>query len=79
MPETSEGLSDTPRCHINGQARVLPDHRNLQQLIFDDLSYPQTGQFVVALNSTIIPAAELANHALRDGDRIDILGAITGG
>ncbi len=38
-----------------------------------------SGRFATAVNEVFVPAANRAGHALSDGDRIEILGAMQGG
>lgn len=61
---------------INGQ------HRDLEQIVTirDLLAVLQlTGRLAVEINSRIIPRSRYSEHALQDGDRIEIVHAIGGG
>ncbi len=38
-----------------------------------------SGHFATAVNEVFVPAVERPGHALSDGDRVEILGAMQGG
>lgn len=62
---------------VNGTARRLPEPVTLAQLL-DQLGL--TGKrLAVEVNRDIVPRGEHATHALRDGDRVEIIHAIGGG
>jgi len=64
---------------INGIEQPLPEHANLKVLVLEDLGYPEKSRFVVAVNGALIPDTVWNRTHLKDGDFVDILGAITGG
>ena len=61
---------------VNGESRALAPSATLQQLI--ELLGVQ-GRYAVEVNGEIIPKSAHAIHALRDGDRIEVVQAIGGG
>ena len=62
---------------VNGIARPLSEPLTLAQLL-DQLGL--TGKrLAVEVNRDIVPRGEHATHALRDGDRVEIIHAIGGG
>lgn len=62
---------------LNGTARPLSEPLTLAQLL-DQLGL--TGKrLAVEVNRDIVPRGEHATHALRDGDRVEIIHAIGGG
>lgn len=62
---------------VNGTARPLSEPLTLAQLL-DQLGL--TGKrLAVEVNRDIVPRGEHATHALRDGDRVEIIHAIGGG
>ncbi|WP_300424925.1 sulfur carrier protein ThiS [uncultured Thalassolituus sp.] len=64
---------------INGEATTLKPGLTMQQLL-EELGYDlREGRFIVAVNGSLVPVGEWAEHRLNPGDQIDILGAITGG
>ena len=62
---------------LNGTARPLSEPLTLAQLL-DQLGL--TGKrLAVEVNRDIVPRGEHVTHALRDGDRVEIIHAIGGG
>jgi sulfur carrier protein len=62
---------------VNGTAHPLPEPLTLAQLL-DQLGLADK-RLAVEVNRDIVPRGEHATHALRDGDRVEILHAIGGG
>lgn len=62
---------------VNGTARPLPEPLTLAQLL-DQLGLAGK-RLAVEVNRDIVPRGEHATHALRDGDRVEIIHAIGGG
>ena len=68
---------------INGEQKRFVNIETLLQLLVV-LEYGAdegviNSNIVVALNQAIVPASQYAETILNDNDRLDILGAITGG
>jgi sulfur carrier protein len=68
---------------INGEQKRFENIETLLQLLVV-LEYGAdegviNSNIVVALNQAIVPASQYAETILNDNDRLDILGAITGG
>lgn len=62
---------------VNGTAHRLPEPLTLAQLL-DRLGLAGK-RLAVEVNRDIVPRGEHATHALRDGDRVEIIHAIGGG
>lgn len=62
---------------INGESRELAAGATLDALL-ELLGVPRDGT-AVALNEGVVPRAEHASTALRDGDRLEIIVAVAGG
>jgi sulfur carrier protein len=62
---------------VNGTAHPLPEPLTLAQLL-DQLGLADK-RLAVEVNRDIVPRGEHATHALRDGDRVEIIHAIGGG
>lgn len=75
-------------CYLNGQAVDLNEGTTLLAALetwgyirtdaAQDTPYPR-GQFVVAVNGSVVPASAYVTTQLAHGHQIDVLGAITGG
>ena len=62
---------------LNGEARTLPTPQTLQQLLAAE---GLTGRRVaVEVNGEIVPRGRHAEHALREGDVVEIVHALGGG
>ena len=62
---------------LNGEARDVAEGATLDTLIGTlDL---QTKRFAVEINEELIPRSEHATHALKAGDRVEVVQAIGGG
>ena len=63
---------------VNGRERELSASR-VEELLHE-LGCPAERQGVaVALNGTVVPRSEWPSRPLRDGDEIEIVGAVQGG
>jgi sulfur carrier protein len=62
---------------LNGDRRELPDDSTLSDLLA--MLDIQNRRFAVEINEELIPRGEHAGHALRAGDRVEIVQAIGGG
>jgi sulfur carrier protein len=62
---------------INGEARAVADGTTLARLLAD-LGVAPPG-IAVAVNERVVPGAQLAGHALREGDTVEIIRAVAGG
>lgn len=65
------------RIVLNGEARELADNVTLGDLLAT-LELHQV-RYAVEVNEELIPRSEHAVHALKGGDRIEIVQAIGGG
>ncbi len=62
---------------VNGAARQLNDNCNIAALI-EELGY--TGRRIaLEKNGDIVPRSRYAEHALNDGDKLEIVVAVGGG
>lgn len=67
---------------INGETQALPESVRLLSVLLEQQGYlnrEKPGRMVVALNGTVVPARDYNTTSLASGDRIDVLGVITGG
>lgn len=62
--------------HINQQAHELPEGATLADAV---AALPAWPPFAAAVNLQFVPRDRYAEHALHDGDRIEIIAPITGG
>lgn len=65
------------KATINGRVRELPDDLTVGALLAL-LGSPRTG-IAVARNDRIVRRAEYDEHAVHDGDRVEIITAVAGG
>ncbi|MFG0275711.1 MAG: sulfur carrier protein ThiS [Phycisphaerales bacterium] len=65
------------RCIINGQTEELPDGCTIADCLRE--RHLDRGACAVEVNQTLVPKAGHAEHALRDGDRIEIVTLVGGG
>lgn len=61
---------------INQQAATLPAHATVQDALATLAARPP---FAVAVNTRFVPNTQYASHALREGDRIEVIAPVTGG
>ena len=74
MTDRSESLQIT----LNGDSVSL--HREELVEALCEIGYdPEQQGIAVAINMSVVPRSEWASAKLRDGDRIDIVGAKQGG
>lgn len=62
---------------LNGERRHIPDHCTAAQLV--DLLELTGKRMAMEINREIVPRSTFAEHVIRDGDIIEIVGAIGGG
>ncbi len=62
---------------LNGTSLPIPSHVTVAQLLAD--SGMGDRKVAVEVNGTIVPRSMHSNHALRDGDRVEIVHALGGG
>lgn len=62
---------------VNGQSRSVPKGFTAKQLI-EELGL-QGRRVAMEINREILPRSTYSNHALHDGDRIEIVHAVGGG
>ncbi len=61
---------------INQQSHECPEGATLADAIA--LLQPSS-PFAAAVNATFVPRSQYAQHALQDGDRIEVIAPVTGG
>lgn len=62
---------------VNGDRRELPDGARLGPLV-DQLAGDRRG-IAVAIDGEVVPRTRWDEHALRDGARVELVGASQGG
>jgi sulfur carrier protein len=70
-------MSATISIELNGEARVISDSDNVQDLI-DALSLTNQA-LAVAVNREVVPRAKWREHRFAGGDKVDVVRAIGGG
>lgn len=70
-------MSATISIELNGEARVISDSDNVQDLV-DALSLTNQA-LAVAVNREVVPRAKWREHRFASGDKVDIVRAIGGG
>ena len=70
-------MSATISIELNGEARMISDSDNVQDLI-DALSLTNQA-LAVAVNREVVPRAKWREHRFASGDKVDIVRAIGGG
>jgi sulfur carrier protein len=70
-------MSATISIELNGEARVISDSDNVQDLI-DALSLTNQA-LAVAVNREVVPRAKWREHRFASGDKVDVVRAIGGG
>jgi len=63
---------------VNEEVRELPDGSGLQALLAA-LGLTEKKGLAVAVNQTVVPAADFSGKALGDGDKVLIIQATQGG
>lgn len=58
---------------VNGEARQLPDHTTVRAVA------PAVSGVAVAVNGTVVRAADWATTLLQEGDRVEVVTAQQGG
>ncbi len=64
--------------HVNGEARETSAGTLVQLLGQLGLGDTSAG-LAVAVNGAIVPRSDWAGHPLRNGDRVEVVGAVQGG
>jgi len=72
-----QGMEETVRIHVNGEAKAWPCGATVADLL-QDLDI-KTEQVAVELNLEILDRTAFAHRALNDGDRVEIMSFIGGG
>jgi thiamine biosynthesis protein ThiS len=74
-------MSDVARealeIQVNGEPRRL-DRTSTLAALLAELGVAER-RIAVAVNREVVPRSRFASHALRDGDRVEILQAVGGG
>ncbi|HTL14310.1 MAG TPA: sulfur carrier protein ThiS [Thermomonas sp.] len=65
------------QIQLNGQPRPLPDGATLLALL--EVEGLAGRRVAVEVNGAIVPRGRHAEHALHDGDRVEIVHALGGG
>jgi thiazole synthase len=66
-----------PTITVNGESRTLPDPLTTAQLL-ERLGYDRR-RVAVEVNGAVVPAARHGEHALADGDRVEVVTLVGGG
>lgn len=69
--------NDDMNIELNGQVRPLQPHTTVAALLLEEGLAQR--RVAVEVNGTIVPRGAHAEHALRDGDRVEIVHALGGG
>ena len=64
------------RVTVNGEAHTLPDEATVEDLT---RHLHVEGRIALEINHKVIPRSRWVDHALREGDTIEIVRAIGGG
>ncbi|BBP45848.1 hypothetical protein THMIRHAS_12210 [Thiosulfatimonas sediminis] len=64
---------------LNGEARQLSEPCSLEMALQSCAPNVRNVPFVVMLNKEFIPRSQYANSELKEGDELEIIGAIQGG
>jgi thiamine biosynthesis protein ThiS len=64
---------------LNGELHDLPAGSTIDRLLRELGRDPQQDPVAVAVNLSVVPRDEHGQRELRDGDRVDIVGAVGGG
>jgi len=65
------------KIEVNGETRELPDGTSISELL-SELGVTQP-HVAVELNLEVVPRAQHADTALRDGDRLEVVTLVGGG
>lgn len=66
------------KLNVNEEAREVPEGSNLQALL-TQLGLESKAGLAVAVNLSVVPAAEWATQALSEGDAVLVIQATQGG
>ncbi len=64
---------------LNGEPRELADDATVRRLLDELGGAPDGAPVAVAVNLSVVPRSEHDRRQLKDGDRVDIVGAVGGG
>ena len=64
------------RVTVNGEAHTLPDEATVEDLT---RHLGMEGRIALEINCEVVPRSRWMNHALHDGDTVEIVRAIGGG
>ena len=70
-------MTAAPAIRVNGAARALEHGQTLDALV--RALALEGKRIAVELNGEIVPRSRYADTRLRDGDRVEIVGAVGGG
>ncbi|HEC28674.1 MAG TPA: sulfur carrier protein ThiS [Gammaproteobacteria bacterium] len=62
---------------LNGESRQVPDHSTASQLV--ETLCLAGKRMAMEINEEIVPRSTFDERVIRDGDKIEIVGAIGGG
>jgi thiamine biosynthesis protein ThiS len=65
------------KIRLNGEPRDIPDHSTAQDLV--ELLALADKRLAMEVNREIVPRTTYAQHALHEGDEVEIVHAIGGG
>ncbi len=65
------------KATINGSPREVPEGTTLESLVCE-LGLTASG-IAVAVNARVVPRSTFTEHALREGDDVEIVRAVAGG
>jgi thiamine biosynthesis protein ThiS len=66
-----------PSITINGEPKSFPDALTVADLLRHFNLDPRA--LAVEVNETVVPRADHADHRLKDGDTVEIVGPVKGG
>jgi sulfur carrier protein len=64
---------------LNGQERPISEGATVADLVAELGHDPTRPGVAAAVNGTVVPRGDWRRRALRDGDRVEVLGAVQGG
>ena len=64
------------RVTVNGKTHILPDQTTAEDLT---RHLHMQGRIALEINHKVVPKSRWTDHALRDGDAVEVVRAIGGG
>ena len=64
---------------VNGEQRAVADDATLLTVLTSDGDHEPRRGIAVAMNGSVVPRARLADTALADGAKVEIVTAVQGG